>query len=122
MSKKKSAWLLVIRIVVGLAFIGFGWIKITSMPMIIPYFASFGLPAWFAYAVGYGEFLGGIAVLFGVLTSTVSFLLCLIMIGAVYYTFMPGNYEFLAPLVLFVLCAILLKNGPGKHALCKRKK
>ncbi len=79
--------LLVIRIVVAIFFIKFGYGKLFGAPGIEGFtgmltMLSFPLPALFAYLVGIAEFFGGIAILLGVLTRFSAFWLAIISFAA----------------------------------------
>lgn len=107
------------RVILGLIFVVHGWMKIQGMDMTVGFFGTLGLPAVVAYLVAAIEFLGGLAVLLGVFAQCASWLLALVMIGAVVMVKsgmgLVGGYELdLALLGLAVGVALI---GPGKYSL-----
>ncbi len=76
------------------------------------------LPLPVAALVGYGEFLGGLGVLFGVLARPAAAGLLLIMLGAIGIVHLKNGYDgqkggFEYPLTLVFLEIIILVAGPG---------
>ena len=113
--------LLVVRLAVGIPFlfhgaqIAFGAFGGPGLQG----FAGFGhLPLPIAALVGYGEFLGGLGVLFGVLTRLASVGILVIMLGAIFKVHLPHGYDvqkggFEYPLTQVFLTLALLLAGPG---------
>ncbi len=82
------------------------------------------LPLPVAALVGYGEFLGGLGILFGVLSRLAGAGLVLIMLGAIAlvhwkngYDGIKGGYEH--PLTLLILAVAILVAGPGRLTLAR---
>ena len=81
------------------------------------------LPLPVAALIGYGEFLGGLGVLFGVLARIAAAGLGLIMLGAILIVHLSKGYDvtkggFEYALTLLLLSVIVLVAGPGLyHAL-----
>jgi putative oxidoreductase len=77
---------LLLRVSMGLLFIAHALLKaiVFTMPGTEQYFASLGLPAWFAWAVVIYEFGGGVLLIAGFLTRWVALLLGIhLMVAAV---------------------------------------
>ena len=81
------------------------------------------MPLPVAVLVAYGEFLGGLGVLFGVLTRLASAGILLIMLGAIFLVHLPHGYSVQNqgveyPLTHVFLTLALIVAGPGAlHAL-----
>jgi putative oxidoreductase len=112
---------LVLRVVVGIIFAVHGYQKITMGPEAFGGFlSSLGIPApvFFAYLVTYVEFLGGIALVLGLLTFWSSVLLAIDMLVAILAVHLQsgfyvnqGGYEF--ALLLLASAVALALMGPG---------
>ena len=77
------------------------------------------MPLPVAALVGYGEFLGGLGILFGVLSRLASGGIALIMLGAIFmvhlkngYSVQSGGVEYALPLL--ILAIVLMVAGPGR--------
>ena len=113
--------LLVARIALGVPFIFHGAsiaFGAFGGPGLSGFSAFTHLPLPVAALVGYGEFLGGLGVLFGVLARPAAAGLLLIMLGAIGivhlkhgYDVQKGGIEY--PLTLVFLEIIVLIAGPG---------
>lgn len=94
----KDCGIFLVRVVLGLIFIFHGWDKIQNIEGIIGFFGSLGLAPFFAYLVSWVEFLGGLAVLLGIFTRWVPYLLAIIMVFAIFLVKIKsgflGGYEF----------------------------
>jgi putative oxidoreductase len=82
------------------------------------------MPLPVAALVGYGEFLGGLGVLLGVLSRLASAGLGLIMLGAIFLVHLPHGYDsqkqgFEYPLTLLLLAVAILAAGPGRLTLAR---
>lgn len=82
------------------------------------------LPMPVAVLVGYGEFLGGLGILLGVLSRIASIGELLIMLGAIFIVHLKNGYDgtkggFEHPLTLLLLALIVVVAGPGRFALGK---
>jgi|SRR3989344_6309751 len=113
---------LFLRIALGIVFINAGWMKIQNAEMVIGFFGSFGVPSWLTYIVMYVEFLGGIALILGILVQYASVLLAIVMLVAMFkvhwpngYSLANNGYEYVLVLLLGLLALITL--GRGKYAL-----
>ena len=75
----------ILRVVIGFTFFLHGLDKFQSgISNIADYFASLGLPGFFAYGVATIELVGGVLLVFGVLTKIISALFVFIMLGAIF--------------------------------------
>ncbi len=87
--------------------------------------ASHGkMPMAAAVLVGYGEFLGGLGVLFGVLSRLASVGLLLIMLGAIFTVHLKNGYSiqsqgFEYALTLALLALLITVVGPARWMLGK---
>ncbi len=118
----KINWgLLLVRLAIGIPFIIHGAgiaFGVLGGPGLKAFQGFTHLPMPVAALVGYGEFLGGLGVLFGVLSRLASAGLAIIMLGAVFRVHLPkgydvtkGGFEY-ALTHLFLTVAIMIA-GPG---------
>jgi putative oxidoreductase len=125
MINKYETGTLFLRVVLGLTFFVHGLVKFQGgIENIVGWFESIGLPGFLAYAVGFLELIGGIALVLGLFSRVVSGLLALLMVGAILKVKLAigflGNgqmagYELdLAFLAIAVFIAI---NGSKAYAL-----
>ena len=129
-SKYLGLSLLLIRLSVAATFIFHGWSKIQAPDQFISFFASIGFSAMFVYLVAYVEFLGGVAMAFGIMTRLVGGLFAIVLIVAIWtvhlkagFDSMAGGYEF--QLLLLVCSISIALVGPGKFSFtlpCHSKK
>ena len=82
------------------------------------------MPLAVAALVGYGEFLGGLGVLFGVLSRLAGGGLSLIMLGAIVMVHLKNGYDsqkqgFEHPLTLLLLALAVVAAGPGRLTLAR---
>ena len=122
----RSYGVLLLRIALGTMFIAHSVIYMTvtlTLTGTVDFFASLGLPAWFAYATILAEALGGLLLILGVQTRWVALALSPILFGAIWvhsgngwlFASRNGGWEY--PLYLFVLCIAQVMLGDGAHAL-----
>ena len=118
-----SVALLVLRLVVGLAFVFHGWPKIQSAtnwmgpPEVMPEMVQ--------ALVAFAEFGGGIALVLGLLTRLASIGIITVMIGAIVKVHLPKGDPFVNPggssyelAAVYLACGILfLVLGPGRLSL-----
>ncbi len=97
-----------------------------GMAGITKYFASLGLPEWFAWAVGIYEVIGGLALILGVYARWVAVLLGIHLLFAAYIGHMANGWMFVAkgggyefPVFWAIACFVLALVGDGAHALKK---
>ena len=115
--KRKHIALLITRLIIGVVFIGTGWLKVSDMPTTIGYFAQMGIPAFFAYIVGYLELIGGIMIVLGLWTCLAAAVLAIIMLFAIWFTRSMGFMGIALPLVTFAGLSSLVGVCGGKYAL-----
>lgn len=117
---------LLLRVSLGVLFLAHGlFLKVFTftIPGTVGYFQSIGYPGFFAYLVILGEIGGGLALILGLWTRTVSLLLLPIMIGATLqhlpggwlFTNQGGGWEFPAFWTVMLVVQALL--GSGAYAL-----
>lgn len=131
--------LLIIRIVVAVLFITFGYGKLFGAPGIEGFtgmLTAFGfpLPGLFAYLVGIAEFFGGIAILLGVATRFSAFWLTIITLaawagvkgfGLAMGMELPNGNPFAGGVVDWTTLGLtlsLLVAGPGAYSLSQKMK
>lgn len=111
--------LLLIRIALGLGFVMHGTQKLQSMPGIIKFFGSLGLPPFMAWLVALTETFGGIAILLGWYTQFAALAISAIMVVAIALVklkkgYLGGGYEL--ELTYLLIALGLAFAGPGKHS------
>ncbi len=122
-----DAALLIARIALGLPFVFHGaQIAFGAFggPGLSGFVAASGgkLPMAAAVLVGYGELLGGLGVLFGVLSRIASVGLMVIMLGAIFIVHLPKGYDvqkggFEYALTLALMALVIIVVGPGRWML-----
>jgi putative oxidoreductase len=122
-----DAGLLLIRLVMGGAFMIHGWGKIQTPFSWMPIGAP--IPGFFQFLAAISEFGGGLALILGLLTRLGSLGLVFTMLVAssthmimfhdpfVNTTGQGGSFEL--PLMYFTLALFFVLNGPGKFSLDK---
>jgi putative oxidoreductase len=117
--------LLLLRLVMGAAFILHGWPKIQDP---LKWMEGLGLghiPSFLQAIAAFAEFAGGIALILGLLTPIAAFLLFCQMIGALVLVHFPqgdpfvrvGGSSYELPLLYLVLSILLMLLGPGRFSL-----
>jgi putative oxidoreductase len=114
--------LLVLRLVLGAIMIAHGYSKVFGgLSHHAQFVSSLGLPPWLAYFSAAAEFLGGIAVIVGLLTRLAAFGIVIdlgVAIAKVHWKngfIGNGNYQF--PLALAAIAFALIFFGAGPIAL-----
>jgi putative oxidoreductase len=115
--------LFALRVLLGAVMIGHGYGKVFhgGLSRHVHMVASLGLPGWLAYPSAFTEFFGGILLVLGVVTRSVSLLVLIDMAVAIWKVhwkngmFGHGGYEF--PLSLAVIAFALISFGGGPIAL-----
>ena len=132
-SSNQSWGITILRVVTGIIFLAHGWQKLFGMGFhgVGGFFGAIGipLPAVAAVIVTLVEFLGGIALIIGLLTRWAAALNGFDMIVAILVVHLkngflkPGGFEH--PLIMLAACIALVMLGPGAAsvdgALAKRE-
>ena len=105
----KSNAVTVLAVLVGLAFIASGAMKLAGVEEAVKRFQDFNYPLWFMYLTGAIEVGSGIAIMIRMLRFWGASLLICTMIGAIYSHAKIGEGvgEMIPPGVLLVLCAVV---------------
>ncbi len=118
---------LLLRISMGVLFILHGvYLKafVFGMAGAGKFFATLGLPEWFAWVVMLYETLGGLALIFGIYTRWVAIFLGIHLLFAAYlghwangwnFSAKGGGYEY--PVFWAIGCFTLALIGSGAHAM-----
>jgi putative oxidoreductase len=117
--------LLLVRLVMGSAFVFHGWPKIQNPMGWMTAMGGSSVPSFLQALAALAEFGGGVALILGLLTPIAAFGLVCQMIGALVLVHLPEGHPFVAqggpsfelPLVYLVLAILLLALGPGKWSL-----
>jgi putative oxidoreductase len=114
--------LLALRLVLGVIMIGHGYPKVFGgLAHHVQSVSNLGLPGWLAYLSAAAEFLGGIALILGLLTRLASFAILINMavaIGKVHWkNGLLGNGGYQFPLTLAAIAFALIFLGAGPIAL-----
>jgi putative oxidoreductase len=119
MSSVFSYGLLPIRIMAGIVFIAHGLPKFYDISGGYGFFQSINLPPELFLPIALLEVIGGLAILFGIITRVASLLFIIEMIGAIVTAKLSrgfiGGYEF--ELLLISICISLVIMGPGKISI-----
>ena len=117
---------LVLRLALGLVFFMHGYDKVfvKGIPGITGFMGSLGLPfpTLMAYLVSYGELVGGLLLILGILTywvSIVNIIIATVAFVTVHMTkgffVSAGGYEFI--MLIWAASVSLLVSGAGKFSL-----
>ena len=118
-----AATLLVVRVVMGVAFILHGWPKIQNPMGWMNAMGGEGVPSFLQALAALAESGGGIALLLGLLTPLAALGIVCQMLGALFMVHFPMGHPFVAatggpsyelPLVYLALAILLLVMGPGR--------
>lgn len=122
--------LLLLRIILGVVFIVhggqkvLGWAGGPGLDGFVGHMASMHMPAVFGYLVAFGELLGGLGLLVGLLTRIAALGPVAAMAGAVLLVHLKNGflnegakagYEY--PLTLLVVALAVMIAGPGRYSL-----
>ena len=116
--------LLLVRLVMGIAFILHGWPKIQN-PMGWMNAMGSSVPSFLQALAVLAEVGGGIGLILGLLTPIAAFGLVCQMLGALILVHFPQGHAFVSqsgpsyelPLVYLVVSILLIALGPGKWSL-----
>ena len=99
----------VITVILVLAFLFFGGMKLMSPDQVVQNFQSWGYPDGFHYVVGVLEILGAIGLLLAPFARKAAIFLAVMMIGALgTHVLYPPLIAGVQSLILFILCVILI--------------
>jgi len=118
-----------LRMTAGIFFLVHAGLKIFvfTLPGTVGFFASIGLPGWFAYPVIALEVIGGISLVLGYYGYLLAIPLALNLLGAIitvhakngfFFSNEHGGWEFLAMWIVVLIAVYLL--GDGAFALKKK--
>lgn len=123
-SSLQSLALLILRLVVGIAFLHHGWMKIQSPFGWMP--PESGVPAFFQFLAAISEFGGGLALVLGLLTPLAMLGLTFTMVVATSmhafilkdpFVSATGGRSFELALVYLSIALTVMLLGPGKFSL-----
>jgi putative oxidoreductase len=114
--------LLLLRVVVGLAFVFHGWPKVGD---VAAFAGALKLPVWLAGVAAYTELIGGILLILGLLTPLAALFIGIEMLVALFKVHIPAGDPFVNPAgrsyetALFYLATmgVFLLAGPGAYSL-----
>lgn len=117
--------LLLVRLVMGLAFVLHGWPKIQNPMGWMNAMGGSSVPSFLQALAALAEFGGGIALVVGFLTPIAAFGLVCQMIGALILAHIPQGHPFVSqggpsyelPLLYLVMAILLIALGPGKWSI-----
>lgn len=116
---------LILRVSLGVMFIAHGLLKVVvfTLPGTAQFFDGVGFAGWLAYPVAYFEIGGGVLLIAGIATRTLSLLFLPILLGALWvhagngwvFSAENGGWEYPAFLAVAVVVQAML--GSGAYAL-----
>lgn len=117
--------LLLVRLVMGFAFVLHGWPKIQNPMGWMNAMGGSSVPSFLQALAAFAELGGGLALILGLLTPIAAFGLVCQMIGALALVHLPQGHPFVAQggpsfelaLIYLVLAVLLIAVGPGKWSL-----
>jgi putative oxidoreductase len=117
--------LLLVRLVMGLAFVLHGWPKIQNPMGWMNAMGGSSVPSFLQALAAFAEFGGGIALILGLLTPIAALGLVCQMIGALVLVHIPQGHPFVSQggpsselaLIYLVMSIMLIFTGPGKWSL-----
>lgn len=118
-----NVFLLIVRVVAGIAFVFHGYGKVVNPDMFAPFFTSVGLGGSnMVMFVGLVEVIGGAFLILGVYTMYAAVLLTIVMLVAIFkvhfangYSMMGNGYEY--QLLLLAVSFGMIFSGPGRYSL-----
>ena len=126
-----SILILMLRVILGYVFFYhgaqkvLGWFGGPGLEGFVGYMTEGGMPAIIAYLVGFGEFLGGIGLIIGLLTKPAALGMAIIMAGATFivhwsagFSAQNGGYEY--PLTLLIISIVVFLYGGGDYSVDKK--
>jgi putative oxidoreductase len=119
----RRVFLALLRIAIGLVFIGTGVQKLSDREASNAHFDHWGLPSpsTAVLVISGLEIVCGVLILLGLATRLGALLLCLDMLGAAATAGrIDGGVHLVAPPVLALLCLVLVARGGGRWQLLDR--
>ena len=119
----RRVFLALLRIVIGLVFMGAGAQKLGDRAATSADFDRWGLPApsTVSLVIAGLEVVCGLLILLGLATRLGALVLCIDMLGAVATAGrIDGGLHLIAPPVLALLCLVLVARGGGRWQLLDR--
>ena len=121
----KGTAILLVRLVIGLAFILHGWPKMQNPTGWMNGMGTVAIPAFLQVLAALAEFGGGMAVILGLLSRLAAFGIVCQMIGALALVHLPHGDPFVAvgrpsfelALINLAVAALLVVLGPGRFSL-----
>jgi len=99
---KQSRIVAVLALLLGLAMIGGGAMKLAGQSGQVEAFGALGLPAWFRMLVGTFEVIGGVLVIVPMTIPAGSLILSTILIGALWAHVAQGDWSHAVPPVVLL--------------------
>jgi putative oxidoreductase len=115
-----SLGLLIIRVAVGAVFLSHGWSKIGNVEMVSGMLSHMGViaPGFFGPFIAWLEVVGGLMLIFGILTRVAGALLGIEMLFAIYLTGLGSGFGPHQMEVLLMAGSLgIALTGSGKYAL-----
>jgi putative oxidoreductase len=114
--------LLVLRAVLGLVMAAYGWQKVNGgMVQFQGFVVTIGFPGWMGYLAAYGELIGGILLLVGLLTrfagSTILIIMAVAVAKVTWKNGLTGPQGYGFPLALAAMAFALIFFGGGPISL-----
>ena len=114
--------LLVLRAVLGLVMAAHGWLKVSGgMAEFKGFLVTISIPGWMGYLAAYGEFIGGILLIVGLLTRFAGLTVLIIMVVAVvkatWKNGLTGSQGYWFPLALVAMAFTIIFFGGGSISL-----
>lgn len=112
----------ILRIALGvfLIFKGISFIKDSSyLEELLKGFNDYSIMMWSVHYVGMFHFVGGLMIIFGLLTRLALIVQMPIFIGAIAINFFGGfhNQNFTEALIVFLVSLFFILYGSGKHSI-----
>jgi putative oxidoreductase len=119
----RRVFLALLRVAIGVVFIGAGVRKLSDRTTANVNFDHWGIPAptTMVVVISVLEIVGGLLVLLGLATRLGALILCVDMLGAVATAGrVDGGFHLVAPPVLALFCLVLVARGGGRWQLLDR--
>ena len=106
--RAKVVGLLVLKALLGVAFLAAGGAKLAGAPAMVAVFEKVGAGQWFRYVTGVLETAGAIGLFLPRFTRSAAALLALVMIGAIAAHLIKLGGNPTPPIVLLILSALVI--------------